>query len=84
MLKKYNISAKKSKCDRGEIMGKSLFGSVPAHNLGHFFPISRFANSNQSNKNLEKLYIWGVVCLVGWSSYAMTRDVQVSRVCSRD
>ena len=51
-------------------------------------PIPRFPNSNQSNKNLEKLYIWGVVCgcslLVVVRSYAMRRDIQGSRLWCRD
>ena len=29
ILKKYNIAAKKSKCDRGEILGKTLCGRFP-------------------------------------------------------
>ena len=35
MLKKYNMATKKSKGDRGEMMGKPLCGSVPAEKLGH-------------------------------------------------
>ena len=35
MLKKYNIAAKKLKCDRGEILGMSLCGNLPAKKLGH-------------------------------------------------
>ena len=50
-------------------------------NKRYYLLISRFPNFNQSNKNLERLYIWGVVrCRL----YAMVRDVQVSRFCCRD
>ena len=35
MMKKYNNIGKKFKCDRGEILGNSLCGSMPAEKLGH-------------------------------------------------
>ena len=35
MMKKYNIIAKKSKCDWEEILDNSLCGSMPAEKLGH-------------------------------------------------
>ena len=35
MLKKYNIAAKKSKSAWEEILGHSLYGSMPAEKLGH-------------------------------------------------
>ena len=34
-LKKYVIAESKSKCDRGEILSKQLWVSVPAEKLGH-------------------------------------------------
>ena len=36
MLNKYNNIAKKSKCDWGEILDDSLYGSIPTEKLGHF------------------------------------------------
>ena len=35
MMKKYNIIAKKSKCDLGKILANSLCASVPADGLGY-------------------------------------------------
>ena len=35
MLKKYNNSAEKFKCDWGEILDNLLCGRVPAEKLGH-------------------------------------------------
>ena len=35
MLKKYTIAAKRFKCHQGEILGKSLCGSLPVEKLGH-------------------------------------------------
>ena len=53
-----------------------------------FLQISKFPISNQFNKNLERLYIWGVVrhCLSLFvvRVYALTRDVKINRRCSRD
>ena len=46
--------------------------------------ISRFPNSNQSNKNLERLHILGVDCSGICLAFALTRNVQVNRFCSRD
>ena len=48
-------------------------------------PISRFPNSNQSNKNRRGSILWGCCLLlfVVWS-YVMVRDVQVSILCFRE